>query len=82
MQGHTFVSMEVPRITEPLRIASALTLATPDDVFSRFDATDDFKQTMAQRLNGAVAPPGVCWVRVARTVSRRRTRMAATSPVI
>ena len=41
---------------EPLRIASALTLATPDDVFRHFDATDDFKQTMAQRLNGAVTP--------------------------
>ena len=48
--------MEVPRIMEPLRIASALTLATPDDVFPHIDATDDFKQTMAQRLNGAVAP--------------------------
>jgi hypothetical protein len=50
------VSTEVQKIAEPLRIASALTLVTPDDAFRHFDATDEFKQTMAQRLNGAVAP--------------------------
>ena len=52
LQGHTFTSIEVPRIMEPLRIASALTLAAPDDGFRQIDATDEFKRTMAQWLNG------------------------------
>ena len=56
LQGHAFVSMEVPRVTEPLRIAAALSFAVArDDAGDGF--TPVFKQVMAARLNGAPALP-------------------------
>jgi hypothetical protein len=80
IQGRVAVSIEVPNISEPLRSASALTLAA-SDFTDEIAATDEFKQTMAQRLNGAAAPGGA-GLALRAPFPRGAQRVAATSRVI